>query len=58
MVALSPLRAETPNPPPGREPVVIVPLSGYTSLKETDYLLRSPANREALLDSIADLDTL
>jgi antitoxin YefM len=40
----------------GHEPVVIIPLSEYTSLKETDYLLRSPANRKALLDSIADLD--
>ncbi|WP_443071181.1 type II toxin-antitoxin system Phd/YefM family antitoxin [Streptomyces sp. NBC_01476] len=28
----------------GHEPVVIVPLAEYESLRETAYLLRSPAN--------------
>jgi antitoxin YefM len=32
----------------GHEPVVIVPLAEYESMKETEYLLRSPVNAEAL----------
>ncbi|GIF21786.1 antitoxin YefM [Actinoplanes tereljensis] len=40
----------------GRHPVVIVPLAEYESMKETEYLLRSPANAEALRRSLAELD--
>lgn len=36
----------------GREPVVIVALDDYQSLKETAYLLRSPANARRLLAAI------
>lgn len=35
------------------ENVVIISLDYYNSLNETDYLLRSPKNRERLLSSIA-----
>jgi antitoxin YefM len=39
----------------GHDPVVIVPLDDYQSLKETAYLLRSPANarRPARVDRAA-----
>jgi antitoxin YefM len=40
----------------GHDPVVIVPLAEYQSMKETDYLLRNPHNAEALRRSIAELD--
>ncbi|WP_329219514.1 type II toxin-antitoxin system prevent-host-death family antitoxin [Streptomyces sp. NBC_01485] len=40
----------------GREPVVIVSLEDYESLKETAYLLRSPANARRLLASIDELE--
>ena len=40
----------------GREPVVIVALADYQSLKETVYLLRSPENARRLLDSIDRLE--
>ncbi len=40
----------------GREPVVIVSLADYESLRETAYLLRSPANARRLLDSIERLE--
>ncbi|MEV4615725.1 type II toxin-antitoxin system prevent-host-death family antitoxin [Kitasatospora sp. NPDC049258] len=40
----------------GREPVVIVSLEDYQSLKETAYLLRSPANARRLLASIEELE--
>ncbi|MBQ1027387.1 MULTISPECIES: type II toxin-antitoxin system Phd/YefM family antitoxin [Micromonospora] len=40
----------------GHEPVVIVPLAEYESMKETEYLLRNPANAAALRRSIAELD--
>ena len=40
----------------GREPVVIVSLEDYESLKETAYLLRSPANARRLLESIERLE--
>lgn len=39
----------------GHEPVVIVSLDDYESLRETAYLLRSPANARRLLDSIERL---
>lgn len=40
----------------GREPVVIVSLAEYQSLKETAYLLRSPANARRLLNAIDRLE--
>lgn len=39
----------------GHEPVVIVSLDEYESLKETAYLLRNPANARRLLGSIERL---
>ena len=40
----------------GRDPVVLVALDDYESLKETAYLLRSPANARRLLGSIERLE--
>ncbi|MFI0718673.1 MULTISPECIES: type II toxin-antitoxin system Phd/YefM family antitoxin [unclassified Streptomyces] len=40
----------------GHEPVVIVSLADYESLRETAYLLRSPANARRLLASIDELE--
>lgn len=40
----------------GHEPVVIVSLEDYESLKETAYLLRSPANARRLPASIEELE--
>jgi len=40
----------------GHEPAVIVSLADYQSLKETAYLLRSPANARRLLASIDELE--
>lgn len=40
----------------GKDPVVIVSLEDYESLKETAYLLRSPANAARLLRSIDTLE--
>ncbi|MES2170421.1 MAG: type II toxin-antitoxin system prevent-host-death family antitoxin [Actinomycetota bacterium] len=40
----------------GHEPVVIVSLDDYESLKETAYLLRSPENAARLLRSIDNLE--
>ncbi|HMF59333.1 MAG TPA: type II toxin-antitoxin system prevent-host-death family antitoxin [Vicinamibacterales bacterium] len=40
----------------GHEPVVIVSLEDYESLKETAYLLRSPANAARLIRSIERLE--
>lgn len=40
----------------GHEPAVIVSLEDYESLKETAYLLRSPANARRLLESIEELE--
>lgn len=40
----------------GREPVVIVSLAEYQSLKETAYLLRSPANARRFLSAIDRLE--
>ncbi|MFE2985568.1 type II toxin-antitoxin system Phd/YefM family antitoxin [Streptomyces sp. NPDC059262] len=40
----------------GHEPVVIVALDEYESLKETAYLLRSPENARRLLTSIDRLE--
>lgn len=41
----------------GHEPVVIVALDEYESLKETAYLLRSPENARRLLASIERLES-
>lgn len=41
----------------GHEPAVIVALSEYESLKETAYLLRSPANARRLLAAIDRLES-
>lgn len=40
----------------GHEPAVIVSLDDYESLRETAYLLRSPANARRLLESIDELE--
>ncbi len=37
----------------GHEPVVIVSLADFESLRETAYLMRSPANARRLLDAMA-----
>jgi antitoxin YefM len=41
----------------GHEPVVIVSLDDYESLKETAYLLRSPENARRLLAAIERLES-
>ena len=40
----------------GHDPVVMVSLDDYESLKETAYLLRSPENARRLMASIARLE--
>ena len=37
------------------EPTVVMPLSEYESLRETMYLMSSPANARRLMDSVARL---
>lgn len=41
----------------GHEPVVMVSLDDYESLKETAYLLRSPENARRLITSIERLES-
>ncbi|GAB2998775.1 prevent-host-death protein [Saccharothrix sp. NRRL B-16348] len=41
----------------GHEPVVIVSLDDYQSLKEAAYLLRSPENARRLLNAIEQLES-
>lgn len=41
----------------GHEPVVIVSLDEYESLKETAYLMRSPTNARRLLDAMERLES-
>jgi antitoxin YefM len=41
----------------GHEPVVIVSLADYQSLKETAYLLQNPANARRLLGSVERLES-
>lgn len=41
----------------GRESAVILPLEDYESLRETAYLMRSPANARRLLDAMERLET-
>ena len=40
----------------GHEPVVIVSLVDFESLRETAYLMRSPANARRLLDAMERLE--
>jgi antitoxin YefM len=40
----------------GKEPVVIVSLDDYQSMKETAYLMRSPENARRLRESIERLE--
>ncbi|MBL4607272.1 MAG: type II toxin-antitoxin system prevent-host-death family antitoxin [Pseudomonadales bacterium] len=40
-----------------KHPVVMMSLEDYQSMEETTYLLRSPANARALLNSIAELES-
>jgi antitoxin YefM len=40
----------------GHEPVVIVSLEDYESLRETAYLMRSPVNARRLLDAMERLE--
>lgn len=40
----------------GHEPVVIVSLSDFEALRETAYLMRSPANARRLLDAMERLE--
>ena len=40
----------------GHEPVVIVSLDDYESLRETAYLMRSPANARRLIDAMERLE--
>jgi antitoxin YefM len=40
----------------GHQPVVVVSLEDYESLKETAYLMRSPTNARRLLDAMERLD--
>ncbi len=50
---------ETVIIPRGTEPnsgMVLMPLSEYNSIKETEFLLSSKANRERLLASIRQLE--
>lgn len=39
----------------GRESVVVISLDDYNALKETNYLLSSPANRKHLMESLEQL---
>ena len=41
----------------GHEPVVIVSLAEFESLRETAYLMRSPANARRLLDAMERLES-
>lgn len=41
----------------GHEPVVIVSLGDYESLRETTYSMRSPANARRLLDAMERLES-
>lgn len=40
----------------GHDPVVIVSLDDYESLRETAYLMRSPTNARRLLDAMERLE--
>jgi antitoxin YefM len=40
----------------GHEPVVVLPLKDWQGMEETLYLLGNKANRDMLLESIAQID--
>lgn len=40
----------------GKPTAVLMSLEDFASCQETDYLLRSPANREVLLEAVAELE--
>ncbi|CAB4963465.1 MAG: type II toxin-antitoxin system prevent-host-death family antitoxin [Actinobacteria bacterium] len=40
----------------GHEPVIIMSLADFESLRETAYLMRSPANARRLLDAMERLE--
>ena len=40
----------------GKSPAVVMSLEDFSSWQETNYLLTSPANRERLLQSIAEFE--
>lgn len=40
------------------EPIVMISLSDFESYEETAYLLKSPKNRERLLDGMNEVDKL
>jgi antitoxin YefM len=40
----------------GHDPVVIISLADFESLRETAYLMRSPANARRLLDAMERLE--
>ena len=40
----------------GHEPVVLVSLADFESLRETAYLMRSPTNARRLLDAMERLE--
>lgn len=42
---------------PGRDAVVLVPLTGYEALTETVHLMRSPANSRRLRDAMERLES-
>ena len=41
----------------GHEPVVIISLADFESLRESVYLMRSPANARRLLDAMERLES-
>lgn len=41
----------------GHEPVVVVSLADFESLRETAYLMRSPVNAQRLLDAMERLES-
>jgi antitoxin YefM len=49
-------REEVVTTRPGKEDVIMVSRSDYESLRETAYLLRSPANARRILGSIEELE--
>ena len=40
------------------EPVVMISLSDFEELQETNYLMKSPANAKRLLDALDEIENL